>query len=230
MEELDILNQELSEKMVSLQTKLDNCKIQKEVASIIRSLKDAVIPRPGFTCLLDLNVSRDGFFAFIGLLNSDEYLRGFTSGGKDIFGEHPIFHKYDKYYLTLGPGIVLELSFCETEMRIHNNSIKESELIIISYQNSQNLNIRAVGEEVPTLEILTQDGSRIFDSITTEEFLTFNGKQLNEAVIPISFDDLTNRFFCMMGNRNHSIAAQSCLFIDDVREYPEQEEPTRTGK
>jgi len=196
--DLDALNRDLSERMVSLQTEYDNCRRQKEVISIIRSLKNVATLKPGFVCLPDLSVSRDGFSAFIGLLNSVEYLKGFNSGGNDVFGEHPRLHKYDNYYLTLGPGIVLELSFCETEMKVSGNSIKECELTITSYQSSQNLCIRAVGEDVPTIEILTKDGSRIFGSITTKEFLASNGKQLNEAIIPVAPDDLVNRFFNMI--------------------------------
>lgn len=202
--ETEIFNQELTKKMNSLQAELGICKRQKEVISIIKSLKSIGNLSTGYNVVMDgLKISSEGITDFISLLDSSEYLKGYSSGGNDIFGAYPKKHKYDVYYLTLCPSIVLELKFRETEIMEHTKPIKESDLTILAFADLQDLSIK-VDEHTygwPRIEILRQNGNGVFNSNTTHEYLRFNNQKLGEALVPISVDDLANRFFDVLQNQ-----------------------------
>ncbi len=180
-----------------MENELDISIRQKEVLSVIASLKSVNNSRRGYNGIGPvINISRESFNDFISLLSPDEYLKGYSSGGRDIFGEHPEKYIFDNYYLSLGLGVVLELSFCETEIKGYPNSIKESALFITSFTDSQDLFIKVDSETYgfPVIEILDQNGKSVFHSNTTNEYLKFANQGLNEALRPLSVEELTSRF------------------------------------
>ncbi len=195
--EIEDLEQELTKRINSLKTELDISIRQKEVLSVIGSLKSINNSRRGYNGIEPaINISRESFNDFISLLSPDEYLKGYSSGGRNFFDGHSEKYIFDKYYLSLGPGVVLELSFCETEINGYSNSIKESELFISSFTDSQDLFIKVDSETYgfPVIEILDQNGKSVFQSNTTDEYLKFANQGLNEALRPILVEDLTSRF------------------------------------
>lgn len=202
--DIDVLNQELSERINNLQTDLDNCKRQKEVITIIRSLK-SFVPRQGYETVMNTrSISQDAFNTFISLLNSSEYIRGFSNarGGSSTRLES---RKYDQYFLTLGEGIILIVNFCETEIKEHEGSSIKYDLTVRAYVDFHDLCVETISEPGwpdPVIVIRKQDGSRVYDTNTTYESLTLNGQRqkLNEVLIPISPDDLAKRYFDMMEN------------------------------
>lgn len=180
-----------------MENELDISIRQKEVLSVIASLKSVNNSRRGYNGIGPvINISRESFNDFISLLSPDEYLKGYRSGGRDILGEHSEKYIFDNYYLSLGLGVVLELSFCETEIEGYPDSIKESALFITSFTDSQDLFIKVDSETYgfPVIEILDQNGKSVFHSNTTNEYLKFANQGLNEALRPLSVEELTSRF------------------------------------
>ena len=167
-----------------MENELDISIRQKEVLSVIASLKSVNNSRRGYNGIGPvINISRESFNDFISLLSPDEYLKGYSSGGRDIFGEHPEKYIFDNYYLSLGLGVVLELSFCETEIKGYPNSIKESALFITSFTDSQDLFIKVDSENhevrIPNVqfEILDKD-MNVIETLTTDE----NGEAISSKL------------------------------------------------
>ena len=142
--DIDVFNQELSERINNLQTELDNCRRQKDVIAIIRSLKSFVNPRQGYESVMNTrSISPGAFYTFISLLNSSEYIRGFsnTRGGSSTRLESS---KYDQYFLTLGEGIVLIVNFCETEIKEYEGSSIKYDLTVRAYVDSHDLCVETI--------------------------------------------------------------------------------------
>lgn len=200
MDGIEVLNQELTERINTLQTELDNNKRQKVAVSIIKSLKSAENLNPGYNLVMNaendnLEVSPEGIATFVDLLDSSEYIKGHNTGGNDFLGEHPREHTYDVYYLTMGPGILLEFTFRQTEIKGYAEEIKSYDLTIRSYNDSEDLSVKADSKHGwPTVDFLRQNGTSVFESPTFEETLALNGKKLNDALVPVSPEDLANRF------------------------------------
>lgn len=202
--DIDILSQELTEKISSLQTELDNYKRQKEIITIIKYLKSIKNIKLGYHTVMarhyaDLDISRECMNDFINLFDSSEYLKGYSNGGSSFLGQ-PKETKFDIYYLTLGVGTVLELTFSETIIKGVATPIKGSRLTIRTFADSQDLSVKVNDKAYgwPIIEILNKDGEEVFSSNTTPEYLEFNNKKLSEALVPISVDDLDNRFLSIL--------------------------------
>lgn len=207
--DINVLNQELSEKidelqaeLNSLQTELNTCVNQRDVLFIIERLQSFVKTNQGYQDVMATrDISREAFYTFISLLDSSEYIRGFrnTRGGSSTRLETK---QYDQYFLTLGPGIGISVNFCETEIKEHERSSTKDDLTVRAYVDTQDLRVETISEPVypehPVVLIRKQDGGRVFDTNTTDESVTFDGQKLNEVLIPISPDDLANRFVNMI--------------------------------
>ena len=145
--------------------------------------------------IIDMAVSKKGMDEFIKLLNPCEYLKGYNNGGNATSSTHPIEYNYDIYYLALGEGIVLELTFCESKTDGFKEPIKEIHLSIRAYVTLDKLFIKVnKNSGCPILEILNQKGNSIFDANTTKEYLDFNNLMLNDVLKYLSVEDLVNRF------------------------------------
>lgn len=193
--DIELLYQELTNKIDGLKNELDNCERQKEVISIIMSLKPIESLEEGYhSVTTDMNISREGINDFINLLSPNEYLKGHSSGGNGFFNSPLKEHKFDYYYLTLGIGIGLELKFCETKG--FPEDIKETSLSISAYIDSQDLGIIVALEKSgwARIQIFDQDDCVNFESNTITEYLRFNNRRLNEVLTPISTEDLFSRF------------------------------------
>lgn len=194
--DIELLYQELTSKIDGLKKELDTCERQKEVISIIMSLKPIESLKEGYHYVAEnMNISRDGINDFIHLLSPNEYLKGFSSGGNGFFNSPLKEHKFDYYYLTLGIGIGLELEFCET--KTIGKDIKDTSLSINAYIDSQDLGISVslAKSGWARIQIFDQDDCVSFESNTGNEYLRFNNRRLNEVLTPISVEDLSSRFF-----------------------------------
>jgi len=197
--ELSTMQTELSEKVNNLEAALKDATISKEVITMLLSLECAKDldfkrirqdeslsfygndPGPFRNMLSNLFISREGFNAFISLLNSDEYLKGICSN--DYFTG-------DEYFLTLGQGIILSVSFGEIELT------KETIFGIFADEVSQNVSIAVDSQtnKCPVIRILAEDGDEIFSAYTTDEYANYNGQNLDDVLTPISVDVLTQRY------------------------------------
>lgn len=193
---IELLYQELTSKIDSLKNELDTSERRKEVISIIMSLKPIESLEEGYHYVTtDMNISREGINDFINLLSPNEYLKGHNSDAGPLAS--PLQErKFDYYYLTLGIGIGLELKFCETKTKGFPEDIKETSLSINAYIDSQDLGIIVTREKSgwPRIQIFDQDDCVNFAANTTEEYLKFDNQRLNEALTPISVEDLFSRF------------------------------------
>ena len=193
---VELLYQELTSKIDGLKDELDTCERQKEVISIIMSLKPIGSFEKGYHYVAEnMNISRDGINDFINLLSSNEYLKGHNICAGP-FGSSLQERKFDYYFLTLGIGIGLELKFCENKTKGFPEDINETSLSINAYIDSQDLGIVVTREKSgwSRIQIFDQDDCVNFESNTTDEYLKYNNQKLNEALTPISVEDLFSRF------------------------------------
>lgn len=195
---LSTMQTKLNERVSNLEATLKDAIISKEVTTMLLCLECAKnldfnrIHRdknlnfegnmPGLyrNTLSNLLISRESFNTFIGLLNSDEYLKGFYKD--DDFTS-------DEYFLTLGQGIVLEVSLTEIKRT------KETVFGILAYEVPKKISI-AVNTQTdkwPVMKILAEDGT-VYRTNVTNEYVQYNGRNLDDVITPISIDVLTQRF------------------------------------
>lgn len=201
---IDELNNAFTESVNRVSEEIDKAKKKREPLSIIAHLKSIGAPDVGYNSVMNsklegIKISRQGFEDFIGLLDSNEYIKGYTNGGNDYFGKHPRIHRYDQYYITLGIGTILELSFCETFCESQTVPVASS-LNIVSYVCPQDLDIKVDAKTggFSVIKFLNQDGTNVFDSNTTDEYLNLDGQKLSESLSPISADVLGYRLTQML--------------------------------
>lgn len=208
MDEMELIKKELDIQISSLEARLTTAKKQKEVLEIIDSLKSVYNSTLGYkTIFFDQNISREGMDEFISLLDSSEYLIGTSTGGNFYSNKGKKEHVYYKYYLTLGQGTLMTLTFRESQYSGYEgiskkitDKMKESAISCKVYKSQEEIYVKLTDGYVDKYKFLSfvkQDGDNIEYGPTCNfsEYMLFNNKKLSEVLTPVSIDNLANRYF-----------------------------------
>ena len=207
MDEMELIKKELDIQIRSLEARLTTAKKQKEVLEIIDSLKSVYNSTLGYkTIFFDQNISREGMDEFISLLDSSEYLIGTSTGGNFYSNKGKKEHVYYKYYLTLGQGTLMKLTFRESQYSGYEgiskkitDKMKESAISCKVYKSQEEIYVKLTDayDKYKFLSFVKQDDDIIEYSPTynISEYMLFNNKKLSEVLTPVSIDNLANRYF-----------------------------------
>lgn len=179
-----------------------NDNLEKEVLDIINGLSTLENePTVGYnTVITSLEVSKEGMDKFIELLENGEYIKAYSSNDDEELKTS--VHKSEKYYLTFGKGILLEIEFIESK---HQDS-KDSHISAKMYVNLKDFTIKITHESsgFKSLRFIHANGDRIFGiSEIKDSYVEFcNNKLVSEVIFPTSITELENRFINKLENKD----------------------------
>lgn len=184
-----------------LEKEIKEVKKEKEILELIDSLKNIKNPTLGYNKMfLNKAISKDAMEEFVSLLDTDEYLKGQSNGGRDFGGDRKRKSTFDHYYLTFGEGTLLELTFRESEYtgyeEISREPIKECGVSCRMYISEDDLVFQTSYEYGFPMLKMNQGENEIFSSPTLKnDYSQCNGRKVNEVLSPISPETLVERFY-----------------------------------